>query len=108
MSSEESWQRLLALDKAQLRESIAACDRYLRSPEGIAEFGTPWLTGEAKTSGEPASPDGQGMQDAPAGAEALEPPKAFSRFSEELHPYKSLRDQVADLTRRVEKLEQAK
>lgn len=41
MSSEETWGRLLALNKAQLRDSIAACARYLRSPEGVAEFGSP-------------------------------------------------------------------
>ena len=38
MRSAETWERLLALDEPQLRASIAACERYLRSPEGAMEF----------------------------------------------------------------------
>ncbi len=34
----ETWSRLLALDEGRLRDSIRACERYLVSPDGIADF----------------------------------------------------------------------
>ena len=38
-ASDETWERLLALNETELAASIRACSLYLASPEGVAEFG---------------------------------------------------------------------